>query len=325
VRRTHLSPLSRVGPAAVVGMVAGAVLLGLAIAGSLAGSGFGARRASAAARTDGVTAPSVVEEVRYTWSGTHVVEHRILIDTSVVADPSAAADQVAGPVSELSSDGPTAQYVLNPWSWPEPAMPISVSYNPSLQSPRPSLAAPIQNAVDQWSSATPATFRFVYGGTTSAQTGACDGDGVPDGVNTIAYVTTLQPGILGQTCTLTASDSAGGKAVLFEFDMQLNWTIDWGGQTVQPGQYDVFSTILHEMGHAAGLAHSCPLNSSSCTASDIAAVMYASLKQGVEKRALTQDDMDGLRALYPGGPPPMPPLPPFNRLFGIRVASVSHD
>ena len=204
-------------------------------------------------------------------------------------------------------------------------MPISVSYNATLESPRPSLAAPIQNAVDQWSSATPSTFRFVYAGTTSAHTGACDGDGVPDGVNTIAYVTTLQPGILGQTCTLTAEDSGSSQAVLFEFDMQLNWTIDWGGQTVKPGQYDVFSTILHEMGHAAGLAHSCPLNSPKCTASDIASVMYASLKQGVEKRTLTQDDMDGLRALYPGGPPPMPTPPPFNRLFGIRVASVSHD
>ena len=267
--------------------------------------------------------PSVLEEVRYTRAGPYLVEHRILVDTSVVSDPAAVADQVAGVTA--NAGGVSAQYVVNAWKWPESAMPVKVSYNPSLQAPRPSLAAPIQNAVDQWSSVTPATFQFEYAGTTSATTGACDGAGVPDGINTIAYVTTLQKGILGQTCTLTMTDSLTGDVTLFEFDMQLNWTIDWGGQTTLPGQYDVFSTILHEMGHAAGLAHPCFLNSPACTATDIASVMYPSLKLGVEKRSLTQDDMDGLRAQYPGGPSPLPTVPPFNRLFDIRVAAVSHD
>ena len=264
------------------------------------------------------SSPGIVEEVRDVRVGHYIVEHRILIDTRVAHDPAAVADRIAG--ASASGGNVTAQYVVDAWKWPASAMPIAVHYNPSPEAPRPSIQGPIESAIDEWSSVTPSTFRFVYAGTTTAGTGACDGAGVPDGINTIAYVTTLPAGTLGQTCTLRGGDNS---TTLFEFDMQLNWTIDWSAAPViQPQQYDLYSTVLHEMGHAAGLAHPCILGSSSCTASDRAAVMYASLLNGVEKRVLTPDDMDGLRALYPGGPPPLPSPPPFTRLYSAVLPEI---
>lgn len=267
---------------------------------------------------------SIVDEVRYTVSGRYVVQHDILIDTRIAPDPGAVADQVAGPSLQPAGEV-TAQYALNATKWLPSSMPIPVSYNPSLESPRPSLVGPIRNAIDQWSSVTPETFRFVYAGTTSAQTGACDGSGISDGINTIAYVSTLPQGTLGQTCTLTEVDNNTGQGTIFEFDTELNWSIAWGGLITAPDQYDIYSTVLHEMGHAAGLAHPCIPGVTTCTPSDQAAVMYASLRAGVEKRALTADDMAGLRADYPGGAPPLPTPPPFQRLFDVGVAAVSRD
>ena len=248
---------------------------------------------------------TIVEEVRQAVVDGHLVEKTAIIDTRLANDPVALADEVTGIPHETG--GVTAQYLLNPRKWRPTALPVRVSYNPGIEAPRPSIAPAIANAVQQWSAVSPSTFTFVSAGTTAAGTDACDDH--TDGVNTVAYVTTLQAGVLGLTCTYYTADD---PSVILEFDMQLNWTFDWGaGPTIGANQYDLASTVLHEFGHAAGLGHTCPFaTSSSCTPSDIAAVMYPALKKATLKRTLTADDISGLRAQYPGGDPLVPPPAP---------------
>ncbi|WCJ20891.1 Metalloendoproteinase 3-MMP [Euphorbia peplus] len=53
-------------------------------------------------------------------------------------------------------------------------------------------------------------------------------------------------------------------------------------------QMDLQSVVLHELGHVLGLGHS----------RDPEAIMYSGIAPGTIKRELTQDDIDGIQALY---------------------------
>jgi Matrixin len=298
-----------------------------------------ATTASRSARADSpAPAGGVVEEVRYGESNGLIVEHRVLIDSSVAADPPAVADALTG-ISDNSSTV-TAQYALNSWRWPASAMPVPVSFNPSDAGSAPSAEPWITAAVGQWSAITTA-FRFTYAGTTTAGLGACVGDGTPDGINTIGFTKGMERGVLAQTCTLSTN---AGKLV--EFDMQLNSDTNWGdGTPLGASQYDLPSTILHEMGHAAALGHPCPLGQTSqCTDAERASVMYPSIARGQMKRTLQPDDIAGLKAQYPSGstlptppasptptalPTPVPTLqtglPPYQRNFEVFTVAVAHD
>ena len=52
---------------------------------------------------------------------------------------------------------------------------------------------------------------------------------------------------------------------------------------------DIQTHVLHEIGHALGHAHSADPN----------AVMYAIIPAGKQRRTLGQDDINGIKALYP--------------------------
>lgn len=67
-------------------------------------------------------------------------------------------------------------------------------------------------------------------------------------------------------------------------DESFTWGVGNGG-TVQ----DIQTHVLHEIGHALGLAHSADPN----------AVMYAIIPPGKVRRTLGQDDINGIKALYP--------------------------
>lgn len=54
-----------------------------------------------------------------------------------------------------------------------------------------------------------------------------------------------------------------------------------------PAEWDLYSTVLHELGHGLGLGHGLP-----------SSVMSSTLAPGTQRRALTEDDLAGLRALY---------------------------
>lgn len=265
---------------------------------------------------------ATIEQVRVARVGNYIVEKHVLLDASAAADATAITDRVTG----ISSDGGdvTAQYVLNPWKWAASAMPVPVYYNPSLEAPRPSAASAIADAIAQWSAVSPASFTMTYAGTTTTKPGACDD--TPDGINVVGYVTTLQPNVLGLTCSFR---ELRAPTTIVEFDMELAWGYDWGsGPTVGTKQYDLRSTILHEMGHAAGLGHSCvSAHDPRCTPAQLAAVMFPALAMGQMKRTLTDDDKAGLLAQYPPPPPPpgRPGIPVFDRFFALVAPGVSRE
>lgn len=252
-----------------------------------------------------------------------LIEKHVLIATSATDDPSALADEVTG--IPATPDGVTAQFVTNPWKWSPDKLPLWVHYNPSLEAPLPSLAPALANAVQQWSSVSPTTFAFAIGADTDADTGACDRRPELDGLNTVRYVTTLRAGVLGQTCSYQPDDNPAEDT---EFDMELSWNINWSGAaTMAPGEYDIFSTVLHEMGHAAGLGHSCdPVRK--CPQAGMDAVMYYALALGQMKRQLAEDDIKGLEAQYPLDGPLIPDpigIPQFQRTFTTHAMILSRD
>lgn len=282
----------------------------------------GARGSSASG--DSPAGIHLVERTRTVQVGGYILEKHVLMDASEVSDIDATVTQVTGIGIEGEEPGSvTAQYVINPWKWPAQSLPVRVYYNPSLESPRPNPVPSIQDAVSQWSAVSPSTFSMTYSGATSATPGACDD--VPDGINVVAYVTTLDKGVLGLTCSFR---QASRPDTTVEFDMELAWGFDWGAGTfVGPNQYDVSSTILHEMGHAAGLGHSLDKNS----------VMYFALGKAQMKRSLTDDDKSALRAQYPvvatattvSTPPAVVPtavpIPVFNHFFAVIAPGVSRE
>jgi hypothetical protein len=185
----------------------------------------------------------------------------------------------------------SAQYLVNAHRWQPSAMPVQVRYNPAGQPDEYGMPTIIQQSLSSWTAVTPSTFSFAWAGTGSGDTGSCGNVIDLDGQNTVKFEPL--PGVtLGRTCTVW-DPGQGSNASLVEFDMQIdNDPTTWSAAPNTPlGKYDLASTILHELGHAAGLGHS----------TQDSAVMYPSLLSGTSKRALTADDIAGLVAAYPGG------------------------
>ncbi|KAJ6291654.1 hypothetical protein OIU76_023689 [Salix suchowensis] len=68
------------------------------------------------------------------------------------------------------------------------------------------------------------------------------------------------------------------------YDADENWSTN-----PAMDQTDLESVSVHEIGHLLGLHHS----------NDRESIMYPSIQIGTKKRDLTQDDIDGIHALYP--------------------------
>jgi hypothetical protein len=231
----------------------------------------------------------------------------------------------------------SAAYQINKNIWNMDSLPVPVYFNPAGVPGEHDAESIIKYGMEQWSSVGGSAFSFVWGGTTTAGASTCGSPFTADGLNTITFVTTLSPGTLGITCTVWSSGSGPG-APLVEFDMQLNANVNWSsGQQMLQGQYDLFSTILHELGHAAGLGHPCTVRSGDCTEAEEASVMYPSLMSQQRKRTLRQDDIDAIIAAYPQAqvtptstptavptlPTAIPTLPAMD--FTIRAPNLARD
>ena len=144
----------------------------------------------------------------------------------------------------------------------------------------------IKQAIGTWDVVAPDSFTFAYGGTASGDAGGCASAIHLDGMNTIKFAPL--DGKLGLTCTVFLGTGANSKLV--EFDMLLsNDASLWSSSATTPAtKFDLPSTILHELGHAAGLGHV-----------DAETVMNGTLNPGTQRRALTEGDIAGLRSAYP--------------------------
>lgn len=95
------------------------------------------------------------------------------------------------------------------------------------------------------------------------------------------------------------------KPVHFD-DQEHTWNIG-----AAPNTFDVETVALHEIGHILGLAHS----------NVAGAVMFPTVSSNFTKRALTQDDIDGIRSLYPGCGTPLTPIGPITAITPITLIS----
>ena len=192
---------------------------------------------------------------------------------------------------ELPASGPILNYVRNGY-W-LPSRGAEWTYNPDG---KPAGLAGESRAVHAaaatWNTAG-ADFRFGEGSESRDNTGACAEGG--DGRNTVGWGA-LDGRLLAVTCSLFRNDG-GELNIETEFDIRID--PEWAWTADGPVDMDLQSVVLHEFGHALGLGH----------APDSATVMFADYPPGIEKRTLTQDDLDGLFGLYGARPAPPPPAP----------------
>ncbi|MEO8541263.1 MAG: matrixin family metalloprotease [bacterium] len=210
----------------------------------------------------------------------------------------------------------SAQSVVSTHLWANASSGIGVSYNPSHEPGEGTLNGPavIQGAIATWNSVVPSSFAFVNKGTTAAEAGSCDATIHLDGVNTIAFAPL--DGQLAITCAVFLG--SGATSQLVEFDMKISEDASlWASSLETPaGRFDLPSTVLHELGHAAGLSHS-----------DAGTVMDGTLAPGVQRRNLTADDIAGLQTAYPVKPVAIAAevTKPGKPLFRLRAALVAFD
>jgi len=177
------------------------------------------------------------------------------------------------------------------WAWSDAELPVPVAYNPAGA---PSVVGPqaVIAGLRAWSSVEGSRFAFRYAGITDRTASILDAG--PDGENVISWV--HLPCDRGCVLGLTSKEEAREVDILLNSnpnalaELGLDTVLDW--RTV----------ILHELGHMAGLDHSCPAPWGPCTPDEVAAVMY--FQYTGTNRVLAPDDRAGLRALYPAEPPP---------------------
>ena len=166
---------------------------------------------------------------------------------------------------EIKWPAPSADYYINPSGFPA--------------------AAPqaIQAALQTWTDVATSSFSFVYQGETSSTA-----YGVSDGTNLICF------GSLSGGSTLALNTFwFTAQGTLLDSDIKFNSKFAWATDG-SAGAYDVQTVVLHELGHALSLEDL-------YGAGDTAKVMYGYVSAGSIKRALSQDDKDGITYLYPVG------------------------
>ena len=182
--------------------------------------------------------------------------------------------------------------------------PLSIHINHDLHAAPAGVSDVIAGAMNTWSSVPGSTIRFFFAGTPETSCcpkgSACNCD---DGKDTISWIGSSWPwqhNTLAVT-SLEAYDTATGRVT--ETDMiingqDFNWAVSG---TPSSTQYDLLSVVTHEMGHMCMLDDLYDKLFSHST-------MYGYVSAGsISPRTLDEDDMDGVRYLYPLSTEDIPP------------------
>jgi hypothetical protein len=199
--------------------------------------------------------------------------------------------RLIGPPSGSSGEVYVAFETVGHWAVSD--IPVVVQYNSSFDPEGIEGSSAAQSAIGTWNGASGHFFEFAFGGETTSEAPTFCVNSPSDGMNIVQITDVLPQGTLGITCNRIMNPSATRQIV--EFDMLLNAGTSWStGGSPAPGKFDLQSVMLHEFGHALGLGHS----------SVQGAVMWPALFAGVLARTLQNDDLDGLRELYPSAEDP---------------------
>ena len=211
----------------------------------------------------------------------------------VVADSEEEADATArqalarlAPGTQVIEPGARAAWLPWVWLWAVEDLPVRVAYNPDGAPPTVGPDA-IVAGLSAWSTVSASIFRYQYAGITNNAASILELG--PDGENVISWVTLdCESG-----CVLAVTS----KETAHEVDLVLNNNPKGAEQSGVGTRVDWRTVILHELGHMAGLEHSCPVPFGPCTDAEADAVMYFQYR-GI-LRQLADDDVAGIRALYP--------------------------
>ena len=193
--------------------------------------------------------------------------------------------------NDSNPTGLSAAWLPWSWSWDLSEIPVEVAYNPTGA---PAAVGPsaIIAGLQAWSSVPDSSFRFHYAGVTNNVASILESG--PDGENVISWA--ALPCEQGCVLGVTSRQSA------HEVDMLLNSNPAAADQLGVGDRVDWRTVILHELGHMAGLEHSCPVPFGPCSAAEAAAVMYFQYRGKLRK--LAPDDAQGLASIYPLAPAP---------------------
>ena len=140
----------------------------------------------------------------------------------------------------------------------------------------------IQDAMDTWSDVSSCCFEFNYSGATTSNS-----HGVNDGINIVTF------GNMGDTSTVAQNNywysTVTGELLDTDIRLNTNHPFSTDGSS---DSFDVETVVLHELGHSLHLGHV-------EDPSDSEKVMYPYVSIGQIKTSLHQDDINGIRFLYP--------------------------
>jgi len=231
------------------------------------------------------------------------------VSASSAAHASAAANSAVAqliPDGSLASPGEVSgQWLPWGWKWDTHELPVPVAYNPT---DAPISVGPqvVVAGLQAWSTVPTSSFAFRYAGVTENVASILESG--PDGENVVSWQFI--------DCELGCVLGVASKELGHEVDMVLNSNPDAAGQLGVGSAVDWRTVILHELGHMAGLEHSCPVPFGPCSDEEADAVMYFQYR-GMQRK-LAADDIAGISALYPANQAPIPtptsvpgsPLPP---------------